>query len=103
MSEKDKSKMEWVKSPNGVTEIYTNSVHVTWTVDDLRIRLGQMVESMETQNPGPGFKGAIQERAAVTVSWRGAKMLRNQLEAIIDSYESVNGPINIDLKLPASV
>jgi hypothetical protein len=104
MSDNDKPlKLEWTKSPNGVFEIYTNSTHLTWTVDDIRIRLGQMVESRESQTPGPGFKGSIQERAAVTFSWRGAKMLRNQLDAIIDSYESVNGSIKIDLTLPPSV
>ena|SRR2546423_4824249 len=105
MSEKksERPPLQWIKSPNGVVEIYTNNIHLTWSLDDIRARLGQMVESPDTPNPGAGFIGAVQERAAVTFSWRGAKMLRDQLDAIIDSYEAVNGPIKVDLTLPPSV
>jgi hypothetical protein len=93
----------WIKSPNGVFEVYANSMHVTWSLDDVRVRLGQVVDSPETPNPGAKFVGAIEERAAVTVSWREAKILLNQLRAVILSYESVNGPINLDVKLPPSM
>lgn len=104
MSEKTKqpeaSGPEWVESPDGVYEIYANSIHITWSLDDLRIRLGQLVNSPDTPTPGPAFKGVIQERAAVTLSWRGAKIFRDQLIAIIHNYETVNGEIKVDVKLP---
>ena len=93
----------WVKSPDGVIDIYANSSHLTWSLDDVRVRLGQIIDSPETPNPGPGFKGVIEERAAVTFSWRGAKMLCNQLQALVDSYEATNGPIKIDVTLPPSM
>ncbi len=92
----------WIKSPDGVAEIYANTAHITWSLDDLRIRLGQLINSPDTPNPGPDLVSVSEERAAVTISWRGAKILRNQLTDIIDSYESVNGEIKIDIKLPPS-
>jgi hypothetical protein len=98
-----KKKLPWIKSPSGVTEIYANAAHITWTLDDLRIRLGQIIDSPETPNPGPSFLGATEERAAVTLSWRNAKLLRDNLSSIIEGYETVNGEINIDLTLPNSI
>ena len=95
--------MPWIKSPSGVAEIYTNRIHSTWSVDDVRMRLGQVVDSPQTPNPGTGFHGAIEERAAVTFSWRNAKLLRDQLTLMVESYEKVNGEINVDIDLPPSI
>lgn len=92
----------WIKSPNGIQEFYANMSHITWTLDDLRVRLGQLVNSPETPNPGHGFKAVAEERVAISFSWRVAVMLRDQLTALIKSYEDVNGPIKTDLKLPPS-
>ena len=97
-----KQLLPWVKSPAGIIEIYANMMHVTWTLDDLRVRIGQVIDSPETPNPGVGFKGVTQERAAVTFSWRNAKLLRDQLSQVIDLYEKVNGEIKVDLVLPNS-
>jgi hypothetical protein len=44
--------LRWIKSPDGICEVYANAVHVTWTQDDVRIRLGQLVNDPETPNPG---------------------------------------------------
>jgi hypothetical protein len=100
-NEKNPSKpIGWVKSPNGVQEFYANMSHITWTLDDLRIRLGQLVDSPETPNPGGGFKAVAEERTAITFSWRAAVMLRDQLIALVKAYEDLNGPIKTDLKLP---
>ena len=95
--------LPWVKSPDGVFEVYTNAIHITWTVDDLRIRLAQVVDNPDTPNPGEGFRGVLEERAAVTFSWRGAKALRDQLNTAIENFEKANGPIKIDLALPANL
>jgi hypothetical protein len=95
-------RLQWIKSPDGVSEVYANLMHITWSVDDVRIRLAQMVDSPETPNPGKGFSGAAQERAAVTFSWRSAKILRDELASAIENYEKTNGPINVDLRLPNS-
>jgi hypothetical protein len=106
MSEKGTSQpaqLPWTKSPLGVFEVYANSVHLTWSVDDVRIRLAQVVDHPETPNPGADFRGASQERAAVTLSWRMAKTLRDQLTAAIEHFERVNGPIRVDAKMPGNL
>jgi len=101
-TEETKKPIPWVKSPDGVFEVYANMTHLVWSLDDVRVRLGQIIDSPETPNPGEGFLAVSEERAAVTFSWRGAKFFRNQLSAIIDSYEQVNGEINLDVVLAPS-
>jgi hypothetical protein len=98
--EKPKKRPKWVQSPKGIFETYANEVHFMWSLDDVRFRIGQLINSAETPNPGKGFEAVIEERAAITVSWRVAKSLRDQLSIIIDNYEKTNGQIKIDIKLP---
>jgi hypothetical protein len=100
IKKEEQPKLPWIKSPEGVIDIYTNSVHLTWSKDDVRIRLAQMVDSPETPDPGPTFRGAHQERAAVTFSWRGAKILLDQLSKAVAAYERVNGEIKVAVELP---
>lgn len=99
----EEQKLPWIKSPAGVLDVYANSIHVTWSLDDVRIRLGQVVDSPETPNPGEGFKGAIEERAAVTFTWRAAKIVISQLARAVQHYEKVNGEIQLDVRLPPSM
>ena len=101
-NEEPKKPINWVKSPHGVFEFYANMAHMTWSVDDVRVRLGQMVNSSETPNPGPGFTAVSEERVAITFSWRNVVLIRDQLNMLIKSYEDTNGPIRVDLKLPPS-
>lgn len=103
MSDSEKAveqEIPWVLSPSGVLEIYTNQLHVTWTRDDIRLRLAQIVENPEHPNPGRSFRAVNEERAAVTLSWRAAKILSNQLAQLVESYEKANGEINVDITLP---
>jgi hypothetical protein len=95
--------ISWIKSPDGVREVYANLVHLVWSLDDIRIRVAQMVESAETRNPGEPFLPAAEERAVVTLPWRCAKILGEQLTAAVKNFEQSNGPIKTDLKLPPSI
>jgi hypothetical protein len=103
IEQKPALKLSWIKSACGVAEIYANSIHTTWSLDDVRIRFGQVVDSPETPTPGEKFIGVVEERAAVTFAWRNAKQLRDQLTRVISAFESANGEIKIDLKLPPSL
>jgi hypothetical protein len=95
--------LPWIKSPSGVFEMYANSIHLTWSVDDVRIRLAQVVDNPATPDPGATFRGAIQERGAVTFSWRMAKILQGELARAIEHFEKTNGPIKVDTKIPVSI
>jgi hypothetical protein len=90
----------WIRSEDGISEIYANMSHITWTLDDVRIRLAQLVAHPEGLNPGREYKVVAEERAAVTFTWRAAVLLRDQLIMLIQSYEKTNGPIKVDVKLP---
>ena len=94
----DESKeIPWVKSPNGRLEIYTNMCHLTWSLDDVRVRIAQLISE---GRPGGEMQTFAEERATVTFTWRGAKMLRDQLSNIISKYEQENGEIQVSIKLP---
>jgi hypothetical protein len=95
--------IRWIEHPEGVFDVYANMAHLTWSLDDLRIRLAQLVTSPETRDPGTKYVGVAEERAAVTLTWRVAKILRDQLTAIIESFEKDNGEIKLEVKLPPSI
>jgi hypothetical protein len=94
--------LQWVESPHGIFEIYANLAHITWSLDDVRIRLAQMVTSKETRTPGQKYIGVAEERAAVTLTWRNAKVFRDNLILAIENYEKTNGEIKTNIELPPS-
>jgi len=93
----------WVPGPQGVMEIYANLATIQWSLDDVRVRLAQMINSPETPNPGDDLVAIAQERAAITVTWRGAKLMATRLAEAVAAYERVNGEIITDLVLPISL
>lgn len=95
--------LSWISPPDRACEIYANASHVTWTVDDVRIRLGQMVQDPNRPTPGKDFRGVIEERAAITITWRIAKAAALDLLRAVQHYEEVNGEIKLDVKLPGSI
>ena len=99
MSDGKKPNAKWVKSPLGVAEYYINTSLVMWSLDDVRFRLGQLING-EDNSSKEDFTAVAQERAAVTMSWRNAKLLRNQITQLIKLYEDANGEINVDVILP---
>ncbi len=99
MSDDKKPKAKWVKSPSGVTEYYANMSLVMWTLDDVRFRLGQLINA-EDNSPDEDFTAVAQEKTAVTMSWRNAKLLRDQLIQLVKLYEDANGEINVGVTLP---
>jgi|SRR5208282_918099 len=90
-------KFQWVEPKEGTPEIYSNYVHASWTLFDVRILLGQLVPL--SVDPTSGF--VVEERVAVTVAWPEAKVLRDALVDLVSRYEKVNGEIQ-PLKLPSN-
>lgn len=79
---------KWVRSKENVPEIYGNMVNPSWTLVDVRFRIGQLVPV------GTGNSEFVsQEQAAITVAWPYVKVLRNILTELVDSYERANGEI----------
>ncbi len=82
-------KFSWVKPVEPAPQIYTNYVHVSWTLFDVRFQLGQLVPN----EPLKPSEFVVAEQGAVTVAWAHAKILRDTLIGLIDSYEKTNGEI----------
>lgn len=93
MSENKRPPIRWIEPPEGVPEYYANMVNILWSLDDVRFKIGQLVESSENAIPGANFRPVALASAAVTFSWRNAKILRDDLIELINSYEKVNGEI----------
>jgi hypothetical protein len=94
---------EWIAPEEGVFDFYANTAHMTWSLDDVRVRFAQLVTDPEAPNPGDPYSAVAEERVALTFSWRNAVIFRDALSRLITAYEHVNGPIKMDVKLPPSM
>ena len=89
--ENKKVEFKWVRSKESIPEVYGNFFHATWTLVDVRVRVGELVPDLS--NPSDKKAFLVDERAAVTVSWPQAKVLAGTLTKLVASYEQVNGEI----------
>lgn len=89
---------EWIPAPNGIYEVYSNYVHLNWTLFDVRIRLGQLVPHPKDTDPTKLIRFVVEERAAVTLAWPEAKAVAQLLQGLVSSYEKTNGDI-VPLKM----
>jgi Protein of unknown function (DUF3467) len=87
----------WIPDPEGIGEIYSNLVHLNWTLYDVRIRFGQVIPNPAVQPDKAGW--AVLEYAAATIPWGQAKILRDMLAEAVHRYEALNGEIAVP-KLP---
>lgn len=92
-----------VRSPQGgVHHSYGNLVRIDWTLTDVHVRVGELMYTTDLHDPL--LKNQIpifEDRVSVTIPWQQAKILRDLLIGVIDSYESVNGELK-PLVLPPS-
>jgi hypothetical protein len=99
MADEVKPRTKWIPSKGGsIPEIYTNYTHASWTLFDVRLRLGHLISGDPANETAKEF--VAEELGAVTFSWPQAKFIRNTLSQLVASYEEANGEIK-PLKLPA--
>jgi hypothetical protein len=96
------SPVPWVKPPQGAFEAYSNQTHINWSLDDVRLRFAQIGESGEYTGPGSPLISVNYEKAAITLSWRNAKILQAKLATLISNYEKVNGEIKLQVTLASN-
>jgi hypothetical protein len=97
MTAEPQGAFKWIDGAAPAPEIYSNYVHVSWSLFDVRFQLGQLVPTGDDLKDG--FR--IEKRGAVTVAWAEVKFLRDTLSDLLVRYESANGEIK-PLNLPAS-
>jgi hypothetical protein len=99
--QESKVPIRWVKSPEGLFQTYANQMHINWSLDDVRLRFAEIGPSNDA-GPGDKLISVYVEKAAITITWRNAKILLNGLSAIISNYEKVNGEINLKPELASN-
>ena len=80
----------FTRSGERIEEVYADTMDVTWTPYDVRVRFAQAIP---VQYPAEPRRHEIEERVAVTLAWAEAKYLRDVLTDVIDRCEKVNGEI----------
>ena len=79
---------------DGVFSAYANVVNLDWTLYDVRMRFGELMQVPNAEDPSWKHQHAIVlERAAIRVPWHQAKNLRDLLDGIIKNYEEINGKL----------
>ena len=98
----DLSKAPLEEPQEGMFLAYSNVVNVDWTLTDIRLRFGELIQVPDDEDrTWPNQHGVILERVAVTMPWHQAKYISQLLAAIIKNYEQINGELK-PLKLPAA-
>jgi hypothetical protein len=88
------------ESEDGVFSAYANVVNLDWTLYDVRIRFGELMQVPNDDNPTWKNQHAIVlERAAIRLPWHQAKNLRDVLDGVLRNYEEINGKL-APIKLP---
>jgi len=87
---------------DGAFLAYANVVNADWTLYDIRLHFGELMQVPADDLPSwKNRQGIILERVAVTIPWHQAKMLRDLLDGVIRNYEAINGELK-QIKLPAA-
>jgi len=101
-SKVDLSSVAFEEPQEGVFYAYANIVNLNWTLTDLRIRFGELLQVIDDQNPTWGAqRGIVLERVSVTIPWIQAKALRDMLDGVVRNFEVLNGELRT-AKLPAA-
>lgn len=98
----DLSQTPIVEPEGGLHEAYSNVFNLNWTLHDVRVRFGELIQ--EPRDDGPcGWKdqaNVIMERVAITMPWHQAKYLAVLLTGLVANYEKLNGELK-QIKLPS--
>ena len=87
---------EWLRSEDGVAEIYADYFYVNWMPVSVRLRFAQVVPGHQT--PAPNW--VLDERLGLTLPWPTVKSLAEFLTNLVAAYERDNGEITIP-KIPS--
>jgi len=91
---------QWILPGTAAGDVYSNFLHLNWTLHDVRIRFGHIIPDPTSQPET--LKWAVKEMAVVNMPWGQAKVLRDMLIALIDKFEHLNGEIKTP-ELPGKI
>lgn len=82
-------KFPFVRTEDGVFQVYSNIVDAAWTLYDVTLRFAQIAPTY----PGSNNRFESEESARITVAWPQAKVLAVMLTDLVRRFEQVNGEI----------
>jgi hypothetical protein len=86
---------------DGVYETYANMVEADWTLTEVRLRFLHLLHVTSGDKPTNQNREAILlERACISLPWWQAKVMKEMLDGLIRSYESVNGELQKPMLAP---
>jgi hypothetical protein len=86
---------------NGTFMDYANVVNMDWSLYDVRLRFGELMQVLDEASPSwQNQHKVVLEKAAIRIPWHQAKYLCQMLAGVIKNYEEINGELRA-LKLPA--
>jgi hypothetical protein len=92
----DLVKVPLVEPEGGRADVYSNIVNLNWTAADVRIRFMELLQaSSDSEKTIAAQRAILMERAAVTMAWHQAKVLRDLLHTAVSKYEELNGEMRI--------
>ena len=98
----DLAKLPLEEPEEGVFSVFSNLVNLDWTLYDIRLRFGELLQVPNEDNPTwENQHGILLEKAAIRLPWHQAKLLRNMLDHVLRNYEEANGELK-PITLPAS-
>lgn len=94
IEENQSRELTFSEPEEGLYNAYANIVNLNWTLFDVRLRFGELIQVTNPDAPtGAGQIGIVEERVAVTLPWHQVKLLRDNLDDLIKRYEKVNGEL----------
>jgi hypothetical protein len=90
------AKTEYREAPGGACSIYANYADISWTAFDIQVQFSHNQRLPNTEVP----TNRIEHRATVSLAWPQAKLLAATLVDLIKKYETNNGIISPNVKLP---
>jgi hypothetical protein len=91
------TKFPFVRTEEGIFQVYSNFIDAAWTLFDVTIRFAQIAPTP----PGSDHKFEAEESARVTIAWPEAKILATMMTDLVRRFEEINGEIK-PLKLTPS-
>jgi uncharacterized protein DUF3467 len=88
---------DWKRNPSAPT-IYSNYLHIGWTLEDVRVTLGAL--RSDSVNDDSVYS---EEQGSVILGWRQAKNLRDMLQRVVAAYEAKNGVLETPLLADVAV
>lgn len=82
----------------GITRVYANYSHLSWSGVDLTVQLYQLEQPNREVPANKDVPNRLLNNAAVTLSWAAAKMFHKNLTDALARYEKAYGPIVTEFK-----